>query len=106
MSFRSTKKQYVYLITNEAWPGWVKVGITEDLKKRISQYQTSSPHRDYKIEYSYESDDARRIETLLKETLKPFISKSRHEWYQVNLDLCRDQVEILLEATATRATAT
>lgn len=91
--------EYVYLISNKAFPGWVKVGITGNLKKRISSYQTSSPHRDYKIEYSYASDDARGVETKLKETLKPFASSIRNEWYQIDLGLCADQIEILLESS-------
>ncbi|QDH47329.1 hypothetical protein SB_095 [Salmonella phage vB_SenS_SB9] len=41
---------YVYAITNPAFPGWVKIGASVDAETRLNQYQTYSPHRDYKLE--------------------------------------------------------
>jgi hypothetical protein len=42
----------LYLCTNPAWPGWVKVGTTseESKKKRLNMYQTSSPFKDFEFE--------------------------------------------------------
>lgn len=41
----------MYVITNRAWPRHVKIGCTGDLQKRLSQFNTGSPHRDYKVAY-------------------------------------------------------
>lgn len=38
---------FVYLALNPAWPGRVKVGRTTNPTKRLSQYQTASPDRDW-----------------------------------------------------------
>ena len=35
---------YVYVISNPAFEGWVKVGRATDMKKRMSAMQTSVPH--------------------------------------------------------------
>ena len=43
---------YLYLITNSAWPGWIKVGTTKNIKHRVRSYQTGSPFRDYQVVYS------------------------------------------------------
>ena len=43
---------YLYIITNENFPGWVKVGVTKDLDARLNNYQTASPHRNYRLVYS------------------------------------------------------
>jgi len=41
------KEGYVYVITNPAWPDWVKIGMAIDAEDRLNGYQTSSPMRDY-----------------------------------------------------------
>ena len=46
-----TESGYLYIIKNKAWPDWVKIGITENLDKRLNNYQTSSPFRDFEIMY-------------------------------------------------------
>ena len=43
----------VYVISNPAWPGYAKVGMSVDLNRRIITYQTGDPHRAYQLE-SYE----------------------------------------------------
>lgn len=39
----------VYLISNPAFPGFVKIGMTQDVNKRLAQYQTYDPHKAYRI---------------------------------------------------------
>lgn len=53
----------VYIITNKAWPEWVKVGMAVDSQDRLKNYQTSSPFRDYALLYSYEVKDRRVAES-------------------------------------------
>lgn len=43
------REEYVYLVTNPAWPGWVKVGRTENPKSRLSVFQVAAPFRDYEM---------------------------------------------------------
>jgi hypothetical protein len=61
--YNQVKEGYVYLMTNPAWPEWVKVGMAVDSEDRIKSYQTSSPFRDYTLVYSYEVDDRRAAES-------------------------------------------
>lgn len=42
---------YMYVISNPAFKGWYKVGRALDLQKRLASYQTSSPFKDYKLEW-------------------------------------------------------
>ncbi len=64
-SKRVPKKSNMYLITNEAWVGFVKIGRATDVQARLKSYQTSSPLRDYKIEFSVEVLDVHGIERFL-----------------------------------------
>jgi hypothetical protein len=38
------------MIQNPAFPGYCKIGVTIDLHKRLSQYQTYDPHRSFYVE--------------------------------------------------------
>jgi hypothetical protein len=43
---------YLYVITNPAWPGFVKIGRSTNVTSRHRTYQTASPHRDYQLYYA------------------------------------------------------
>ena len=45
--YNQQKSGYVYAIGNNAWEGWIKIGMAVDAEDRLKGYQTSSPHRDY-----------------------------------------------------------
>ncbi len=59
---------YIYIITNKSFPGWVKIGVTEDIKSRLRTYQTSSPLRNYKIEYYIHHPDCYGAEKDINKT--------------------------------------
>ena len=42
-NFKDNPQGQVYVITNPAWEGWVKVGMAVDAEDRAGNYQTSSP---------------------------------------------------------------
>ena len=71
---------YVYLLESASC---YKIGIAENVEKRIRQLQTGNPHKIYLI-YSCPVEDrgeALRTESSLHETLRRF-NKSG-EWYQL-----------------------
>ena len=58
------KKGYIYIITNKAWPEYVKIGRTHNTKNRLKSYQTSSPFRDYEIYYEVYTENICLIENI------------------------------------------
>lgn len=68
----------VYLISNPAFPGKYKIGITQDLYKRLSSYQTYDPYRQFKIEQSMFVPNMRLAEKQILEIFKTDIVKG--EW--------------------------
>lgn len=68
----------VYVISNPAFPGMYKVGMTRDLEKRLQQYQTSDPYRQYKVEHYKFVEDARKEEKEILQSLSINIVKG--EW--------------------------
>ena len=75
-------KKYVYLNTNPAWPDWTKVGITCDPKRRLGDYQTSSPHRDFKFAMLIETPYNSLLESCLMYHYFKDIDVSPREWVE------------------------
>jgi len=86
----STKEGYVYVISNPAWPEWVKVGMAIDANDRCSSYQTSSPLRDYVLHCAVSSEDRRKDESMAHKLLDVISSDRRGEWFKVSVEKATD----------------
>ena len=91
------KAGYVYIISNPAHKGWVKVGVTEDIKDRLHVYQTSDPKRSYKVEYYIYHPDCYKAEKQIKEMMKYFAKNTIYEWYEVSLPIAIVRLQELVE---------
>jgi hypothetical protein len=79
----------VYVITNPAWEGWVKVGMAIDAEDRLKSYQTSSPLRDYVLYYSYPTEDRRKSESEAHDKLEQKYDR-RNEWFYCTPDQAKE----------------
>jgi T5orf172 domain-containing protein len=95
--FGCLKSGYLYIIINEAFPGWVKVGTTMDLTSRLHTYQTGDPFRRYKIVFSLQHPEFRQAEKKIKETMKHFALAIKGEWYEVDLGVAKSRLEEQLD---------
>ena len=69
---------HVYLISNPAFPLHYKVGISYDAHKRLAQYQTYSPYRDFVLEkYDFVLNKFKTEQILLNH---PLLNKASGEW--------------------------
>lgn len=88
---------YLYVITNEAFDGWVKVGTTDNLTKRLHTYQTGDPLRRYRVVYSVHHPKYREAEKKIKEVMKHFALAIKGEWYQIDLNFAKSRLDEQLE---------
>ena len=60
----NSSEGWLYVISNSKWPEWIKIGITRDLHKRRSSYNTGVPISSdyYRYEYYRFDTNARTIE--------------------------------------------
>lgn len=73
---------HVYVITNPAWPEHVKIGCALNPDSRLRNYQTGTPHRDYRLEHFEYFDDRVAAEKELIRRLG--VSRAEGEWHRIN----------------------
>ena len=74
----------VYVISNPAFPGYVKVGRAMDVEDRLSSYQTADPLRRYKLEGYVNFADRYAAEKEAHRLLLPYWAGG--EWFLVNTE--------------------
>ena len=72
--------RYLYVIQSG---DYFKVGITNDLEKRLNQIKTSSPFES-RIAYSILVDNAERLEKDTHAKLEEY--RTRGEWFEIDLE--------------------
>jgi hypothetical protein len=75
----------VYIITNPAWKGWIKIGMAVESKDRLKAYQTSSPLRDYKLRYSKAFLNRRDAETQAHALCSEHAEQVENEWFKMTI---------------------
>jgi len=82
-----TKPSWIYVVTNEHYPGWCKIGRTSKATTddRLSQYNTYSPTESFKLRYSEWVDDD-RIEGDIIDSLRISNVEQSREWFLCDLD--------------------
>ena len=80
----STEQGDVYIITNAAWPEWVKVGKASIAEDRLNGYQTSSPFRDYKIIATIAAEDRHVKEREMHKIFEHFAQERKGEWFKID----------------------
>ncbi len=79
-----TKEGEVYVITNPAFPEWVKVGKAMDADDRCSGYQTSSPFRDYTVIARLPTENRHAKEVEMHSIFEHFADERRGEWFKID----------------------
>ena len=87
--YNKQKDGYVYVTSNPAWKGWYKVGMAVDSQDRCGSYQTSSPHRDYRLEYSKYFLNRKVAEEIAHDVISEISLDRNGEWFKVSVNKIR-----------------
>jgi hypothetical protein len=79
-----TTQGEVYIIVNEAWKDWVKVGKAVSSSDRLNGYQTSSPFRDYKVVATLTTDNRHTKEKEMHKIFEHFAEERMGEWFKID----------------------
>ncbi len=85
-NYMNTNEGEIYIVTNPAWKGWIKVGMAVDAHDRAKSYQTSAPFRDYDLEYVLYTSSRKETETEIHKRLSD-ICERKNEWFNCSVEL-------------------
>lgn len=103
--YATSKEGQVYIITNPAWKGWIKVGMAIDANDRCNGYQTSSPMRDYKLQYTKDFNDRRIAEAQAHKLCGKKALQKNGEWFKINIKDAINLIESITEEQNEKETA-
>lgn len=97
MGKQRSKEGFIYIISNSNFPNYYKIGVTTNVAARLRTYQTSSPHRNFAMEYYVYHPDCYAAERKIKENMKYFATDIKNEWYRVDLGVAKARLDETLD---------
>lgn len=85
---------HIYILTDGIN---TKIGITVDLDKRLSSYNTHNPNYQTFKTYPCDIEEAKRIEIIIKQMFKNKLSGKSKEWFNVRPEIVNRYVSVMLE---------
>ena len=88
------KSGIVYILKNEAMPGYVKIGMTTDLKQRISSLDTSGVPLPFECYYARRVSDMAFVEDRLHAAFSETRVRKSREFFRVLPERVKSALEI------------
>ncbi|MFA1626918.1 GIY-YIG nuclease family protein [Rhizobium mongolense] len=97
----------VYIFTNEAMPGFVKIGMTQanDVATRLRQLDVTAVPLPFECHYSARVPDCRKLERTLHFVFGEKRARLRREFFKVDPDLAKAIIELVATADVTPSEA-
>lgn len=88
----------VYILTNEAMPDWIKIGISDGrLNDRILELDNTSVPLPFSLFYAAQVADYRKVERILHQAFDDYRPRKKREFF---FKLDPNKVKVILEAFA------
>ena len=84
MAAPNGKEGIIYVFVNEAMPGYVKVGKTEDIERRISELDWTNLPLPFECFYAARVGDAAFVESQLHDAFGDHRVRSRREFFRIS----------------------
>lgn len=84
----------VYILTNESMPEIIKVGITENLERRIKELDNTSTPLPFECYYAVEVDNASTIEKKMHQGLDVYRVRQNREFFSTSPEKAKSFLEI------------
>ena len=88
---------FIYILTNAAWPDWVKIGVTSrSVEERLMDYQIGSPMRDYEMHSWFQVNDIYDFERVVFAYTDSMQIERGTEWIKLDKYAASSLIERLL----------
>lgn len=87
----------VYILTNEAMPGFVKIGLTQsdDISQRMKQLDNTSIPMPFELYFAARVPDCRKLERTLHFVFGEKRARRSREFFKINPDLAKAVIELV-----------
>ena len=89
----------VYILTNESMSDIIKIGITDNLSRRLRELDNTSTPLPFECFYAVEVDDARTIESLLHEAFDDKRIRQNREFFNCTPEQAKSALKIAEKLT-------
>ena len=77
----------VYILTNDAMPGIIKIGITENtVEERMKTLDTTSVPMPFRFHFAIESENFKEIEKLMHNAFSYFRIRDNREFFKMDAE--------------------
>lgn len=84
----------VYILTNQSMPETIKIGITDNLERRIKELDNTSTPLPFECYYAVEVKDASKIEKKIHEGLDDKRVRQNREFFNTSPEIAKSILEI------------
>jgi hypothetical protein len=84
----------VYILTNQSMPDTIKIGITDNLERRIRELDNTSTPLPFECYYAVEVKDASKIEKKIHEGLDDKRIRQNREFFNTSPEIAKSILEI------------
>ena len=85
----------VYILTNQSMPDTIKIGITDNLERRIRDLDNTSTPLPFECFYAVEVEDASKIEKLLHEGFDDKRIRQNREFFSATPEQAKSMLKIV-----------
>ena len=85
----------VYILTNQSMPDTIKIGITDNLERRIKDLDNTSAPLPFECFYAVEVEDASKIEKLLHEGFDDKRIRQNREFFSATPEQAKSMLKIV-----------
>lgn len=88
---------FVYILKNEAMPGFVKIGLTQqdDVAERVRQLDTTAVPVPFEVYFAARVPDCRKLERTLHFVFGESRTRKNREFFQIDPDLAKAIIELV-----------
>jgi len=84
----------VYILTNQSMPDTIKIGITDNLERRVRELDNTSVALPFECYYAVEVNDASKIEKKMHEGLDDKRIRQNREFFNISPEMAKSILEI------------
>ena len=84
----------IYILTNQSMPDTIKIGITDNLERRVKELDNTSSPLPFECYYAVEVEDASKIEKKIHEGLDDARIRDNREFFNTTPEQAKSILEI------------